>query len=257
MISTGQFIPEHPYFRKYSSINMKLPFIIFLLGSAIIISACNKERPVSFFIGKPHIVDVQKPKIKIDPKLQFQFSNLKLYHEIDDVNLNQFKKFGTFYTRDFTIYQINNLDLLEDNQYITEIYLYFIDNSLHKIQAFTTKNMSDFFLSKYGGAKLVLKDRFNKELAMNEGATKKKSGKIQMNKNLSNYKLKWKGGDRLISYQVDETAQKNFEALEELVNLDNQQKIKIKPSYVFTIQSDKYTQLLVRVKRDEALTSAK
>ena len=236
---------------------MKLAFTLFLLLFTFCISSCNKERPVSFFVGKPHIVDIQKPKLTIDPKLQFQFSNLELYHEIDDINLDQFKKFGTFYTRDFTIYQINNLDLLEDNLYITEIYLYFIDKSLHKIQAFTTKNMSDFFLSKYGGAKLVLKDRFNKELAMTEGATRKKSGKMYMNKNLSNFKLKWKGGDRLISYQVDETAQKNFEALEELVNLNNQQKIKIKPSYVFTIQSDKYTQLLARVKHDEALASVK
>ena len=141
---------------------MKLAFTLLLLPFTFFISSCNKEKPVSFFVGKPHIVDIQKPKITIDPKLQFQFSNLELYHEIDDINLDQFKKFGTFYTRDFTIYQINDLDLLEDNQYITEIYLYFIDNSLHKIQAFTTKNMSDFFLSKYGGAKLVLKDRFNK-----------------------------------------------------------------------------------------------
>ena len=224
---------------------------------ALLFFSCSKERPVRFFIGKPHIVDVQKPKIKIDPKLQFQFSNMDLYQQLDKINLDQFKKYGTFYTREFTIYQINNLDLLEDNQYITEIYLYFIDNSLHKIQAFTTKNMSDFFLSKYGGAKLVLKDRFNKEVAMEEGATRKKSGRTLMNKNLSNYKLKWYGGDRLISYQVDETAQKNFEALEELVDLDNQQKIRIRPSYVFTIQSDKYAQLLARVKHDEAMASTK
>ena len=74
-----------------------------------------------------------------------------------------------------------------------------------------------------------------------------------MNQNLSNYKLKWKGSEKLISYQVDETAQKNFEALEELVTEENQQKIKVKPSYVFTIQSNEYPSLLTRVKRDEAL----
>jgi len=220
-------------------------------------SSCEKERPVNIFVGKAYIIDIQKPKKEINTKLIFQFSNLDLYQEINDVNLNQFKKYGTFYTRDFTIYQINDLDLLEDNQYISEVYLYFIDNSLHKIQAFTTKNMSDFFLSKYGGAKLVLKDRFNKGVAITEGATYKKSGKTRMNKNLSNYKLKWKANDRLISYQVDETAQKNFEALEELIDIENQQKIRIKPNYVFTIQSEKYTQLLSRVKYEEALASNK
>lgn len=224
-------------------------FVLYLFTS------CDKKQPAHFFVGKPIIVDIQSPKKEVNPALKFQFSNLDLFQEIDELNLDQFKKYGTFYTRDFTIYQINNLNLLEDNLYITEIYLYFIDSSLHKIQAFTTKNMSDFFLSKYGGAKLVLKDRFNKDLAMNEGATHKKSGQIVMNNNLSNYKLKWRGGDRLISYQVDETAQKNFEALEELVDLENQQKIKVKPSYIFTIQSNDYTHLLARVKYDEAFAS--
>ena len=234
---------------------MAIRYILITFVLLVFLTSCQKEKPISFLVGKPRIVDVQKPKIKIDPKMQFQFSNLELYQQIEQINLDQFKKYGTFYTNDFTIYQINNLDLLEDNQYITEIYLYFIDRRLHKIQALTTKNMANFFLSKYGGAKLVLKDRFNKDLAMKEGAIRKKSGQTYMNKNLSNYKLKWNGEDRLISYQVDETAQKNFEALVALVDLDNQQKIKVKPSYVFTIQSDKYTQLLARVKYEEALAS--
>ena len=100
-------------------------------------------------------------------------------------------------------------------------------------------------------AKLVLNDRFNKDLVMKAGALRRRTGKIRMNKNLNNYKLKWKSPDRLISYQVDESAQKHFEALEELVNIENQQKIKIKPTYIFTIQSNHYKQLLARVKYDE------
>jgi len=213
--------------------------------------SCDQERPVRIFVGEARIVDIPPPKKIIDPKLKFQFNTLELFQDIRSVNLEQFKKYGTFYTKDFTIFQVKDLDLLEDNQYISEVYLYFIDNSLHKIQAFTTKNMSDFFLSKYGGAKLVLKDRFNKDLVNKEGAVRSKSGKIRMNKNLNNYKLKWNSTNRLISYQVDESAQKNFEALEELIDIDNQEKIKIRPTYVFTIQSDAYEQLLARVKYDE------
>ena len=235
-----------------------MKYLLFLLSIiSVLLTSCDQEKPVRIFVGEPVVVDIQIPKRAIDPKLKFQFSTLDLYQEINKLDLDQFKKYGTFYTRDFTIYQINSLDLLEDNQYITEIYLYFIDNSLHKIQALTTKNMSDFFLSKYGGAKLVLKDRFNKELAMTEGAVRKKFGRIQMNKNLSNYKLKWKSSDRLISYRVDETAQKNFEALEEIIDLDNQQKINVRPSYVFTIQSDQYSDLLARVKYEETFARNK
>ncbi len=224
---------------------------IFLFALSFVFISCESEKPVRIFVGKPKVIDIQKPTKTINPKLKFQFNSLDLYQDIHSINLQQFKKYGTFYTKDFTIFQVKDLDLLEDNQYISEVYLYFIDHSLHKIQAFTTKNMADFFLSKYGGAKLVLKDRFNKDLAMQEGAVRKRAGKIQMNKNLNNYKLKWKNSDRQISYQVDESAQKNFEALEELIDIDNQQKIKIRPTYVFTIQSDSYDQLLARVKYDE------
>lgn len=230
-------------------------FKVLILFVGIISFSCDRPKPIEFIVGKPIIVGIDNSKSIIDPKIMFKFSNLDLYQDIHFLNLEQFKKYGTFYTKDFTIYQIKDLDLLEDNLYITEIYLYFIDNSLHKIQAFTTKNMSDFFLSKYGGAKLVLKDRFNKDLALNEGAVTKKFGKTLMNKNLNNYKLKWSTTDRMISYQVDESAQKNFEALEELITLDNQTNIKIAPSYVFTIKSNIYNSLLSRVKYDEILSA--
>jgi hypothetical protein len=239
----------HIYQTKYSSLLVLIVSIISL--------ACDRTRPIEIIIGKPRIVDIEIPKNAINPALKFKFANLDLYQNIQSINLEQFTKYGSFYTRDFTIYKIKNLDLLEDNLYISEIYLYFIDNSLLKIQAFTTKNMSDFFLSKYGGAKLVLKDRFNKDLVLNEGAVSRKAGKTHMNKSLSNYKLKWKNTDRLISYQVDESAQKSFEALEELINIENQQYIKTKPSYVFTIQSESYNQLLSRVKYDEVASNRK
>lgn len=230
-------------------------FLILFVG--IISFSCNRERPITFIIGEPIIVGIANSKRTIDPKIKFKFSNLDLYEDLNSLNLKQFEKYGTFYTQDFTIYQIKNLDLLVDNLYISEIYLYFIDNSLHKIQAFTTKNMSDFFLSKYGGAKLVLKDRFNKAIALNEGAVTKKYGKTIMNKNLNNYKLKWAASDRIISYLVDESAQKNFEVLEELITLDNQTKIKTAPSYVFTIQSENYNALLSRVKYEEHASAKK
>jgi len=230
-------------------------FILLILLSFLL--SCNAERPVKFHVGKPIVVNLPGPDKTVNPKLKFSFSSLDLFQNMHTINLNQFEVYGTFYTKDFTIYQVKNLDLLEDNLYISEVYLYFIDASLHKIQALTTKNMSDFFLSKYGGAKLVLKDRFNKDIAKDEGAVSLNSGNVEMNKNLNNYKLKWRGKDRIISYQVDESSQKNFESIEELIDLENQQEIKIKPTYVFTIRSNEYDQLLARVKYDEVRASIK
>ena len=229
----------------------QITVILVLLFS---LTSCKKERPFTVVVGKPRVVESRDLKPPIKPELKFKFSNLDLYQSLGEINLDQFKKYGTFYTKDFTIFNVNNLDLLEDNIYIVEIYLYFIDNTLHKIQAHTTKNMSDFFLSKYGGAKLVLRDRFNKDLVKNEGAIYKKRNNYHMNENLNNYKLKWKMQDRILSYNVDESSQKNFEVIEELVDIDNQKDIKIKPKYVFTIESDRYQQLLAKVKLEEMLT---
>ncbi len=225
----------------------------YLLTLFLLLVSCEEERPFRVVVGKPVVVESRDLKPPIKPELKFKFSNLDLYQSMEELNLEQFKRYGTFYTRDFTIFHVNNLDLLEDNIYIVEIYLYFIDGTLHKIQAHTTKNMSDFFLGKYGGAKLVLRDRFNKELVRNEGAIFKKRSSYHINENLNNYKLKWKMYDRIISYQVDESSQKNFEVIEELVDIDNQKDIKIKPKYVFTIESGNYQDLLARVKMEELL----
>ncbi len=228
--------------------------LLLILAFGYLFFSCKKERPFNILVGKARVIDINDPSPPVNPDLKFKFSHLDLYQEIDALNLEQFKKYGTFYTRDFTIYHVNNLDLLEDNLYIVEIYLYFVDNTLHKIQAHTTKNMADYFLSKYGGAKLMLMDRFNKDIVTQEGAVSRISGKYQMNKNLNSYRLKWTGKDRVISYKVDESSQKNFEVIEELVDIDNQSKIEVKPDYVFTIESKEYAALLSRVKMDNLLS---
>lgn len=228
--------------------------LLLILAFGCLFFSCKKERPFNILVGKARVIDIKDSSPPVNPDLKFKFSHLDLYQEIDALNLEQFKKYGTFYTRDFTIYHVNNLDLLEDNLYIVEIYLYFVDNTLHKIQAHTTKNMADYFLSKYGGAKLMLMDRFNKDIVTQEGAVSRISGKYQMNKNLNSYRLKWTGKDRVISYKVDESSQKNFEVIEELVDIDNQSKIEVKPDYVFTIESKEYAGLLARVKTDDLIS---
>jgi len=237
-------------------LNCLAPHCIFIIA-VVLLTSCKKEKPFNVFVGKPVIVETKELKVPFKKELMYKLSSLNLYEKMENINPAQFKKFGSFYTRDFTIFQVNNLDLLEDNLYFNEVYLYFIDSTLHKIQAHTTKNMSDFFLSKYGGAKLVLRDRFNKDLVSTEGAIYRSGSNYHMNKNLNNYKLKWALQDRSISYQVDESAQKNFEVIEELVDLDNQQDIKIKPDYIFTIQSEQYKQLLARIKMEEIMASKK
>lgn len=231
---------------------IKHPSVLVLFVCATLLS-CNRPNPNQIIVGELVMDNRIVPEIPIHPKVKFKFSNLDLYTDISELNKHQFKKYGTFYTKDFTIYQVNDLDLLQDNLYIGEIYLYYIDNKLHKIQAFTTKNMADFFLSKYGGAKLILKDRFNKKLAMTEGAVFKKYGKTKMNKNLTNYKLKWSSEDRVISYLIDESGQKNFEALGELIHSEEKQHKNAKPSYVFTIQSQNYNSMLSRIKLEETI----
>jgi hypothetical protein len=229
--------------------------VLLLIAGMLLFLSCKKEeQPFNILVGKLRVVDIKDTPPPISPERKFKFSSIDLFQDIMELNLEQFKEYGTFYTRNFNIYHVNDLDLLEDNLYIVEIYLYFVDSTLHKIQAHTTKNMADYFLSTYGGAKLMLMDRFNKDIVIQEGAISKIAGKYQMNKNLNSYRLKWTGKDRVISYKVDESDQKNFEVIEELVDIDNQARIQIKPDYVFTIESKEYAGLLSRVKMDDFIS---
>jgi hypothetical protein len=193
------------------------------------------------------ISEVQ-PQIRKAPKKlksQFRFSDLKLFQPLNALHQGHFKKYGTFYSKDFAIYHINDQDAFKNEDHLLEVYLYYIDSMLYKIQALTTKNMASDFLETYGGsAKLVLNDKYNKKIAKTEPFLRRKNGRLIVNKRFTNYKIKWKNDRAVITYKVNE----NFYKIR--LSEDRMTPLNIpKPKYTLTLESKTYEQKLAKLIR--------
>lgn len=160
------------------------------------------------------------PQITVDmPDRQFEFSSLKLNLNIADIDMKPFKHFGEFYTEDFTIYRLERIDYLAESYYIEDINLYFIDSLLVKIQAFLKEDKTDEFLRKYGRAKIAINNYHNKKLLETESVIQRVNGKMRINDEIDQYKLKWDRELLDIEYavnkQADSTASKVVRLLDD------------------------------------------
>ena len=148
----------------------------------------------------------QLPQTAIDTETanyQFKFSSLKLHDHLREVDLRAFKHFGEFYTKDFSIYRLDRIDYLEENLFIDDINLYFIDSTLVKIQAFLREDRGNHFINRYGNAKISIDNDHNKRLLEKEKILIKKNGKYSINEKLDHYTLKWLKEDSDIFYRVN------------------------------------------------------
>lgn len=189
-------------------------YLIIILSIAFSCSAPQKEED-----KKEEVIEAMPtksapiPQISVDiPESQFSFSSLKLNLSIDDIDMKPFKHYGEFYTDDFTIFRLDRIDYLAESYYIEDINLYFIDSLLVKIQAFLREDKTDEFLRKYGKAKILINNYHNKKLLENESVLQRVNGKVRINEDIDQYRLKW---DRelldieyIVNKQADATASK-------------------------------------------------
>jgi hypothetical protein len=73
-----------------------------------------------------------------------------------------------------------------------------------KIQALTTRNIATELINRYKGAKLLLSDDYNKTVASRESIVNHIDGRFYINRNLTNYKLRWENDNSIITYSVNE-----------------------------------------------------
>lgn len=226
----------------------KILLISLLFGSI----SCTKHEKITES-NLPAETPVNENAEKNVTHLPFKFSDLKLYQNLADLNLNHFKKYGKFYTSDFVIYQIGDLADLEENNYIQEIYLYFIDSTLLKIQAVTRYNMTDQLLHKNGRAKMILLDKINKKIAHQEGVVKHNGDKAFINHHLTRYKLIWDNNLVKMTFLVDEP---NITDVLETKNVSDQINTPraLPPSrYVLTMESQEYSTSLQKIKLESLI----
>ena len=102
------------------------------------------------------------------PSYKFEFSSLALNQNVKELDQFVFKRYGEFYTEDFTIYQLDRIDYFAEAYEMEDINLYYIDSLLVKIQVFLRDDKTDEFLRKYGRAKIQIHDLHNKKLLETE-----------------------------------------------------------------------------------------
>ncbi|WP_421978381.1 hypothetical protein [Roseivirga seohaensis] len=137
------------------------------------------------------------------PKYKISFSSLELGMPISELDQRVFKHYGEFYTKDFSVYSLDQMDYLAEAHYISNIDLFFIDSLLVQIQAFLTVDKSNELINQFGRAKLLINDYHNKTLLETERAITKTSKGYSINKNLDQYKLKWVRVGADIEYEVN------------------------------------------------------
>ena len=164
------------------------PFLLITtLLFAIGCSAPKKEVPQK----KVEEVE-QAPRVPITsvnssvPKYKFSFSSLELGMSISELDQRVFKHYGEFYTKDFSVYSLDQMDYLVESHYINNIDLIFIDSLLVQIQAFLTVDKTNELLNEYGRAKLLINDYQNKKILETERALTKTRKGYAINENLEN-----------------------------------------------------------------------
>ena len=210
--------------------------------------ACNNEERHTETVSRSHNRIAQIPE-EAQNHLPFKFTDLQLYQNLSDLSLQNFKKYGNFYTSNLAIYQIRDLKALEENNFIQEIYLYFIDSTLLKIQAITKYNMVNQLLRKNGKAKMTLKDSMNRRTARQEGVVKRINGRQSINKHLTRYRLTWNNDKVKMTYRVDEyygNARPLYGISNDAYTID----VPISAHYVLTMESKEYRKSLQRVKME-------
>ncbi len=181
-----------------------------LLISLLIIAGCKapeKEEPNEPVA--PVETPEEPPKTYINsriPDYQFSITDFQINEKLENLDMKGFKHFGEFYTDDFTIYRLGRIDYLAEAHFIDDINLFFIDSVLVKMQAFLRVDRTNDFLGKYGRAKIYVSDYSNKKLLERESVLTKVNGKTRINKNLSQYTLKWVREELDISYEVNKKA---------------------------------------------------
>ena len=121
------------------------------------------------------------------PELQ----TYRLWHTIDQFDLNRFKYFGEFYNDRLKFYYLQNPQLHIGTARVSFIVLYFIDDRLVKIRYHLDRNIEAHLMDSLGIGLLATKYNLNKQvLATERSLMKLKEFNLSRN-NPDVYKINW------------------------------------------------------------------
>lgn len=129
--------------------------------------------------------------------------------------------YGKFFKSRAEFYIIENPNKTIYNRPVKSITLYFLDGTLAKTKYELDEDISDDLIHSYGGFTIKGYDMLTRKLFKTEQILSVENNKKILNKNLTNYELKWDLNSKFIYTRVDRSAKKKrFEYIEALKHYD-------------------------------------
>lgn len=125
--------------------------------------------------------------------------------------------FGKFFKQRAEFYIIENPNKTLYSKPVKSITLYFLDGALAKTKYELEDDISDDLIHSYGTFTIKGYDTLTRALFKREKIVSVKDQKRMLNKNLTNYELKWDLESKFVYTRVDKSAKKKrFEYIEAL-----------------------------------------
>lgn len=166
---------------------------------------------------KELIEEKEKPIQKNEKNISERF--LRIDGRTDTLRTYELGKnlFGKFFKQRAEFYIIENPNKTLYNRPVKSITLYFLDGALAKTKYELDDDISDDLIQSYGTFTIKGYDTLTRGLFKREKIISVNSQRKTLNKNLTNYELKWELESKLVYTRVDKSAkQKKFEYIEAL-----------------------------------------
>ena len=197
-----------------SSLNIRS---VFHVGIVAICTAMCMSCEQKVLLKEDDIEEERKPVEKSEKNISERF--LRIDGRTDTLRNYELGKnlFGKFFKQRAEFYIIENPNKTLYNKPVKSITLYFLDGALAKTKYELDEDISDDLIHSYGKFTIKGYDTLTRGLFKREKILSVKDQKKMLNKNLTNYELKWDLESKLVYARVDKSApKKRFEYIETL-----------------------------------------
>jgi hypothetical protein len=185
--------------------------VVIILTGVLALSSCERDE-----VKNEKNAEVEEIK-KSEKNIAEGF--LRLDGQTDTLRGYELGKnlFGKFHKKRAEFYVIERPNKTIYNRPVKCITLYFLDGTLAKTKYELEEDISDDLIHSYGNFTIKGYDTLTRNLLKSEKVVHSENQKKVLNKNLTNYELKWDRNTKFIYTRVDKsTAKKRFEYIEAL-----------------------------------------
>jgi hypothetical protein len=162
----------------------------------------------------------------------------RLWHTIDQFELNQFDFFGEFYDDRLKFYYTDNSQLKIGTANVDLLMLYFLDDRLVKIRYHLDRNIEDYLMDSLGIGLLDTKYTRKKKVYATEKSLNKLKAFNESRNDPHDYAISWDRHVILSSFNVNARSNKRF-------SFDT-----IPAKYIYIDQLKSYTKRLIEIENN-------